>query len=88
MMDAKRSKRTLLVRWRGDQCGSCNALKALSRQLKSRFDRPKVVFPLLPHDPSENGLGETQDTMRQEKSTHGKPGAASSRCHLPFEAHV
>ncbi len=67
---------------------SRDELQGLPGQLKSRFDPPKVVFPLAMHVPPENRLGEAQDTMRQEKSPHGKPGAASRRCHLEFDLHV
>jgi hypothetical protein len=38
--------------------GGGNALRLSPRQLESRFDRLQVVFPLLPHDPPEDGLGE------------------------------
>ena len=63
-------------------------LQGLPRQFKSRFDPPKVVFPLSAHVPPQNRLGETQDTMRQEKSPHGEPGAAPRRYHLKFDAHI
>jgi hypothetical protein len=65
-----------------------HARQPLAPQLKSGFDPSKVMFPLVPHEPPENRLAETQDPMRQEKSPHGKNGAALHRSHLPFDADV